>query len=181
MSDNDLVEKDNVVQFPVTTAGEVKEVQKPLVPAEQIAEKAANSQEFVMRLIEKNRKKGLEQTQHKLENLTERKINPEPTTEEALRDVQGAVQGLLTWAEAANSLIDLLKHDLVAMITNLQQQGAQGWQTAAYLQTLITTMKEKNLVTEEELRSTWDKTIVPGAKAQLAQEEEPSTSPILIR
>jgi hypothetical protein len=171
MSDNELV-KDNVVQFPNTTAAEEKapEQTPPMMDPQDVAKKATNSQEFVIKLIEKNRKKGIEQAQNKLEKLSDRELHSDPRTESALRDVQGALQGLLTWAEAANSLVDFLKHDLISMITNLQQQGAQGWQTAAHLQTLMTTLKEKGMVSEDELKATWEKLIVPGAKAQQADQ-----------
>ena len=164
MSDNEI-SADNVIQFPQTTAGiqsePVGDEKAPVVAPEKIAEKATQSNEFIIKLIEKNRKKGIEQTQNKLEKLTDRELHKDAQTESALRDVQAAVQGLLTWAEAVNSLTDYIKHDLVSMITNLQQQGAQAWQTAAHLQTLIETMKEKQQVTEEELKGTWDKLVVP--------------------
>lgn len=167
MSDNEI-SADNVLEFPKTTAGipsepvgDEKTPAGPVVPPEVVAQKSTQSNEFVIKLIEKNRKKGIEQTQGKLERLTDRELHKDAQTESALRDMQGAVQGLLTWAEAVNSLTDYIKHDLVAMITNLQQQGAQAWQTAAHLQTLIETMKNKEQISEEELRATWDKLVVP--------------------
>jgi len=166
MSDNDLVQN-NVIQLPPTTAGETKPVApQAVISTEEVNEKATNSQEFVMRLIEKNRKKGIEQAQRKLETLSEHELLEDPREENTLRDLMGALQGLLTWAEATSSLVDFVKHDLISMITNLQQQGAQSWQSAAHLQTLIALLKDKGQITEDEMKATWEKVVAPAREAR---------------
>ena len=168
---------DNVIQFPVTSAqreepaiitpAQAKEATERLVSPEKIAEKSMQSQDFVMSLIEKNRKKGLEQVQTKLERLSEREINDNGNTENAIRTIQSAIQGLSIWAEATNSLVDLMKQDMIAVINGVQEQGKEGFRLSAHLQTLVTLLKEKSLITEDEMKSTWEKIIAPLRKQQV--------------
>jgi len=58
-------------------------------------------------------------------------------------------------------LVNLLEHDLIGMIKNLEGQAAGQWTMQAHLQTLIETLKQNAIVTDEELEITWNKLITP--------------------
>ena len=163
-----MSEENNVIQFPGKKTVEVKaeqtEEQKPLVTTEEIMEKSDKSASFSMQLIDKNRKKGLEQIQAKLESLTERKLHQDPATESALRDVQGAIQGMLTFVEAANSLLNFMKHDFIAMMENIEGISQRSWYGGAHTQALMNLLKDKKVFTEEEFKEVWNRDVVPMAK-----------------
>jgi len=171
-------ERDNVVQFPKSSAQHLAAV--PAVGedvAEDVAEKAARSQEYVLSLIEKNRKKGIQALGEKVEILSNRELHPEPKTEAALRDVQGGLAATLTNMEASSSLLDYIKHDLMSVIQNMEGFGQQGFQTAAHLQCLIALLVNKGLITHEEMKSTWDALIKPKAEALAAGQQPEENKP----
>jgi len=60
-----------------------------------------------------------------------------------------------------NELVGLLEHDLVGMIKNMETQAAGQWTMQAHLQTLIETLKNNSVVTDQELEGTWNKIVVP--------------------
>ena len=65
--------------------------------------------------------------------------------------------------DAFSSLYDLVQvigSDLTLLIKNQETTVAAQWTTQAHLQTLIETLKNKTIVTNEELEATW-KRIVP--------------------
>jgi hypothetical protein len=68
-------------------------------------------------------------------------------------------------------LVSMLEHDLIGMIKNIESQAAGAWTTQAHLQTLIETLKIKSVVTDDELKATWDTTITPMMKEMQEQDQ----------
>ena len=168
-------ERNNVVQFPKTTA------QPPVatgpVAGDDVSEKAIKSQEYMLNLIEKNRKKGIQVLGEKVEILSNRDLHPDPKTESALRDVQGGLAATLTNMEASSSLLDYVKHDLMSVIQNMEGFGQQGFQTAAHLQCLIALLVNKGVITHMEMKETWDALIKPKAEALAAGQQPEENKP----
>ena len=172
-------DKSNVIQFPKSSAAPVAQelIRDKPTNMNDLPQKAAQSQEFVMKLIEQNRKKGIEQLGSKVEALGARDLHPDPKTESALRDVQGALNGALVNIEAGSSLLDYVKHDLMAVIQNMEGFGQQGFQTAAHLQCLISLLVNKGMITHDEMKETWDALIKPKAEALAAGQQPEEDKP----
>jgi hypothetical protein len=149
---------DNVIQIP-TSAGEGEETQE--APKQ-------SSQELVLQLIEKNRKKGLETLDRKLDNLDDRGTLSDAAVESAVRNLTAGLKGSMTILEALNSLVDFIKHDLISTIQNLERQGQAQFQASAHLQALISLLKEREMITDDELRDSWNK-LVQEAKEEGAK------------
>lgn len=60
-----------------------------------------------------------------------------------------------------SSLVSLIEHDMVGAIKGLENQAIGQWTTYAHMKVLIETLKEKEIVTDSELESTWNKIIPP--------------------
>ena len=58
-------------------------------------------------------------------------------------------------------LVNLVEHDMVGLIKNMEAQAAGQWTTQAHLQTLIETLKASNVITDETLEATWNELIPP--------------------
>ena len=160
-------ESDNLIKLP--TSG--NQTEQPIKGNNRLPQ-PPDSNELILDLVEKNRKRGVEATEKRLDSLEERKTLEDPELESIIRDITGALRGGLTSVEALNSLSDFLKHDLIAAIQNVEQQSKTLWSQSAHLQTIINVLKEKDLVAEEELKAEWKK-VVQGTRERVeaAQQE----------
>lgn len=147
MSDNDL---DNVVQIGEKTEPEQQEL--------NLENKVAEGAQQVVDLIDKNLEKGLKGLEKKLDNLDNRELL-DPAIENTVRDLTGALKSAFIMLEAMNSLQGMIRHDMVGIIQNLEQQAKGQWMSNVHLQTLLQLMQDKGMITEEELRATWDKIV----------------------
>jgi len=111
--------------------------------------------ETVLQAVEDNRANGVKILSSKLDNLADRKIINDPVTESAIRDLTAGLGGVLTSLEGINAVIDYIKHDLLACIQNVEQQGHGNFQASAHLQTLLAIMKSKGMITEKDMEDEW--------------------------
>jgi hypothetical protein len=70
---------------------------------------------------------------------------------------------------AMNDLLDIVTHDLTATLINMDKQIASETINGLHLQTLINTLKDKAVVSHEELEATW-KTVAEQFKKDLKTE-----------
>jgi hypothetical protein len=165
---------DNLIQLP-TSGNQRKQEQQLDLPMTQKTE--AQQHELVLQLVEKNRFKGLENVEKRLDNLESRKTLTDAGTEEAVHNLTGGLRGAMTTLEALNSLVDFIKHDLVACIQNLEQQGRGNFQASAHLQTLLAVLKEKGIVDETELKAAWEGLMANVQGPQPTQLKQPEPEP----
>lgn len=144
---------DKVVNFPSTAGGENQETSE--TPLSTATTAAPKRNDVVLTLVDKNRKKGLEALEKRIENLDGRDTHENSQTESALRDITVGLKSIHTTVEALNSLSDMIRHDLINCIQNLEGQVQANWQSSAHLQTLVEVLKSKELITESELEETW--------------------------
>lgn len=168
MSDNEI--KDENLDFPTT--GTVGQDQKEL---EEVARKGDVNR---LALVQQNRKAGLDGLTRASEGLEEsiRRLPVDAMVvdegdgvfnlNQALREVLRSLQSALTAIEASQSLEDMLIHDLAGCIKNLEQIAAANWQTGANLQVVIEVLKSKELISEDELKATWEK-LIPAAVKEM--------------
>jgi len=159
-------EGDNVIPFQTT---------RSTAPQAQQIEDGTPT---VIKKIDENRAAGLKNLDQKCDNFEHREmITPDnPIDENMLRDLEGAIKSTALTLEAVNSLLDMLRHDLIGCIQNVEAQSMGSWQMSAHFQTLLTLMKEKNLVAEEELKATWDKIIPEQIKKLQEANKQPTDS-----
>lgn len=160
----EVVEKtpDNTIDFPTT--------------ANRTEEQVEEANKLSVQIVDKNRQKGLQALDKKCFNFDQRKAMDDGHLENALRDVEGAIKAATTTLEALNSLADMIRHDLVNAVGNIEHQAIGQFQMSAHLQTLIALLQEKEIVTDDEMRQMWDKVVkqqVQEAK-QKVTEEDPS-------
>jgi hypothetical protein len=154
--------EDNVVPFQTT--------RNPAQP--DAAQAQQDGIPVVIKKIDENRASGMKNLEKKCDNFDHREMITEdnPITENTLRDIEGAIKSTMLTLEAMNSLLDMLRHDLIGAIQNIEAGSVGNWQMSAHLQVLLDLLKEKGVVTEEELKGTWEK-IVPAMINKLKGEK----------
>lgn len=169
------LEEGNVVQFPTAQ-------NEQAVPTAELEEKAQKGASKVLEIIDRNRKDGLTKLEKCVDNYSSREMisgeNAKPFNEGMLRDLeQGIAAGFLA-LEGLNNLVEMIRHDLVGMIQNVEGLSVANWQSSAHLQTLLSVLKEKGVVNENELKEMWEK-IVPAQMAKTAEQmkAEQATKP----
>lgn len=141
-------------------------------------EKAKKGNAVILNMIQKNRTSGLERADSALKSLDDvNGVANEPLVEARLRALETGLRGLTTAVDAISNLCDVLGKDLVALLMNLDQQMAAGALYGMHLQTVIDTLKEKNLVTNEELEKVWVR-LQHEMKAAQQRATPPDNSPI---
>ena len=156
--------KDNIIQLPNSRGG-----QNPLPPQPQNPVGGGpNDPQAMLQRIAANRKKGLEDLEAKVDSFdVKRKVPYEAHVEDRFRDSETALKAIYTNLEALNAMVDMIAHDLIGSIQNLEQNAVAQFQASAHLQVLLKVLKEKGVVTDDELREVWEKTIAA------ANQEDP--------
>ena len=164
-----------VIQFPQVAANddsvEETEVIQPAEQTQQEPVEDGQGTSKVLEMLNKNRQQGLERMERAIDAFDKRKVLGSTVggdtfvefNEDMLRDVEAGIRSGFLVLEAINTLAEMLKHDLIGMIQNVENTNEAGWRTAAHHQTLVTLLKEKELITEDEMMATWKK-LVPQAK-----------------
>lgn len=120
------------------------------------------SAEQALELIEKIRQNGSERIARHLDHLTSRELMSDPKLESALRDIASTLQATKETVEAMNSLLDIIKHDLILTVVNvgrqgeaLIHQGARGLEYEANLKATLRVLMKKEVILTDELKETW--------------------------
>lgn len=168
--------EENVFEFP-TTAGE--EESKEINVEEMAAQQEGNA-ENIVGLVNKRRKGSLETLQKSSEDF-KFELNQIPSEsrpvmilkddgdnlawslENQLRNISKALDSVTTNSEAVNSMLDMIVNDLQGCAMQVNQLAQATWTTNAHLQTLLTVLKSKGAISEDELKSTWE-TLVKAAQ-----------------
>ncbi len=152
----------DIIQFP-------KRETKTEMTEEERLQQAAKELEAV----NLQRHSALEGLQKKVKNLLENeKINAahmSPASVEAFRDAVGALNMVLTSIEAHEKIIDMITHDIIGAATNIDQLSMHLFQASALLQGTAGALKEKGLITEQDIKQAWLK-IVQAKKTQSTPE-----------
>ena len=159
-------EQDNIVPFPTTRSDTPK-----------TQEQVDQGIPVIIKKIDENRASGMKNLEKKCDNFDHREMITEdnPVSENVLRDLESAIKSTTLTLEAMNSLLDMLRHDLIGCIQNVEGQSMGGWQMSAHFQTLLTLLKEKSIVTEAEMKATWDK-VIPEQIQKLRESGKPIDS-----
>lgn len=151
---------DNVLDMPTpdTSPEKLQEVTEQGIPQ-------------ILQLINKNRKEGLENLRKKVESLQTdlETIRADLGHDEALmktknwslenslRSTQSALGSTETVLEALNSLIDMMINDLGGMVMNNQELQKGMMLAHSHLQTLLTLLEDKGVISDQEMKDTWEK------------------------
>jgi len=146
-----------VVEFP-TTQKEVEQ-RNPLTP-EQLAQMDEKGVSKVLELIDKNKENGIKMMQ----NSVDQKRVPHYSEDVGMKHIENTVrvlekgiQGALTSVEAINSLVDMIRHDMVAIVNNLQQIQQAAVTNNTQVNVLLQLLDDKGVITEQELKDTFKK------------------------
>jgi len=155
----------NVINFPTTQ-------NNAPVPTKEIEQKVEKGKSKVLEIIDKNRKQGLEKLERCIGDYDCRPMitgeDKKEFNEGMLRDVEAGIRAAFVTLEALNNLVEMIRHDLVGMIQNIEGLSVANWQSSAHLQTLLALLKEKEVVDETELKATWEKVVASQIKKSQA-------------
>ncbi len=147
----------DVIQFPKKGGFDEEELKQAAKELEQ---------------VQVQRKAGLEGLRDRVKYLLDNeKINAthmSPASVEAFRDAISAMNYVLSSVEAQDTMIDMMTHDIIGLVQNVEALSNHLFQTSAFTQTLLETLKEKGVVSAEDMKKTWDKMVK--AKNEVSQE-----------
>ena len=146
----------DVVQFPKSKMpDESDELQKAAKELEQV-----NVQ----------RKAAVQGLRDKVRNLLEQdNINAEHMSPASVMALRDAIKGLsysLSGLEAHDKMMDMITHDIIGLVQNVDALSQHLFQTSAFTQTLLEVLKNKGFVTNEDMKQTW---------AQMVAAKKPTT------
>jgi hypothetical protein len=132
----------------------------------QFPKKAAPTEEEELRAAAKEleqvnvqRKASLQGLRDKVKSLSEQEtINAthmSPASVMAFRDAIAAVNYALSGIEAHDKITDMITHDIIGLVQNVEALSNHLFQTSAFTQTLLETLKAKGLVTADDMKETW--------------------------
>lgn len=141
---------ENVVEFPTTQTENGTQLREPLTP-EQVAQMEEKGATKVLNMIDQNKEYGIKQMQNSVEQSNHRGITSDASAEHAIRVIEKGVGGALTSVEAINSLVDMIRHDMVAIIQNLQQIQQAAVINNTQVNVLLNLLDEKGVINEEDM------------------------------
>jgi len=134
---------------------------KQASPEQVEAAMAARDPSFLLQLIHKNRSKGFEQLERKLESLQDRELLTDPKVEMVARDVQMALAALTKIVEAQNSLLEIIMSNNDKLGDAFDMGKAHSLSNSGHIQNLKEVLIKLNVLTEESLQQNWKENIVP--------------------
>jgi len=159
----------------------------PTPPPEELQEMQEQGGEQMLQLIQRNRKISHESLQRAFEGLeatidqivANRDLGPILVTkdghgrvvfslEDSLRTIMKGLGACLTSMEANNSLMDMLIHDFGGLVHNTNQTQRSMLMANSHVQTLLELLMEKGVITEPEMKATWDR-LIQEKRAQFEQ------------
>ena len=178
MSNNDIIDFPTSANQGVPMPDETVPQPKPAPSPEELAEMQQQGGEQMLQLIQKNRKmshENLQRAYESLESIIESiKDNRSDgalfvkkdergkiyfSLEDALRTVMKGLGACLTSMEANNSLMDMLIHDFGGLVHNMNQSQRAMLMANSHTQILTELLREKGIVSEPELKATWDRLV----------------------
>jgi len=132
----------------------------------ELQNKVKKGHEAIIHTVDKNRFEGLKALEEKI-GLFDTFNND--IKSDRLYNVESAIRAIATTTEAINRLTDMLRHDLLELIGNVEKLANSNWRTAAYVQSLLNLLMEKGTISDEELKQSWNKTITTHQEEQSNQ------------
>jgi hypothetical protein len=128
-------------------------IKRPPMTPEQLAKIEEQGAEKVLNLIDKNRETGLKQLSRAVDDQEERKtfMSSDGALENTIRVLEKGQQGALTYTEATDSLIDMMRQDIITAIQSMQQMYKVLMSDNTQLAVLLEVLRKKNMVSEEEM------------------------------
>ena len=142
------MDESNLIKFPGKSIS--KEQSKQI--DEQKAQQYTST---LLNLIHKNRKEGLERAENALQSQPKGAVS-DAQVEERLRGLETAVRGLVTSLEATNSLIEIVAHDVIEVLNQMNTFSTASMLQGMHIQAVLDTLLKKGIIVETELKEAWD-------------------------
>ena len=142
------MDESNLIKFPGKSIS--KEQSKQI--DEQKAQQYTST---LLNLIHKNRKEGLERAENALQSQPKGAVS-DAQVEERLRGLETAVRGLVTSLEATNSLIEIVAHDVIEVLSQMNTFSTASMLQGMHMQAVLDTLLKKGIIVETELKEAWD-------------------------
>lgn len=184
-----MIEKDQeTLPFPTTA----NQKEKPVIDTspEGLKKLVEEGTPQVLQLVNRNRREGAEQLRNRMESLdTElqlvekwRRTNLKGlmvvtdlsgetvfSLENSLLNIQRALDGVSSYCDAQNSLMDMLINDIIGMVKNMNAAQHAIMVSNGQCQTLITLLINKGAITDNEMKETWN-ILLQDQKEQMRKE-----------
>jgi len=142
------MDESNLIKFPGKSIS--KEQSKQI--DEQKAQQYTST---LLNLIHKNRKEGLERAENALQSQPKGAVS-DAQVEERLRGLETAVRGLVTSLEATNSLIEIVAHDVIEVLNQMNTFSTASMLQGMHIQAVLDTLLKKGIIVETELKEAWE-------------------------
>src|SRR3990167_3098602 len=142
------MDESNLIKFPGKSIS--KEQSKQI--DEQKAQQYTST---LLNLIHKNRKEGLERAENALQSQPKGSVS-DAQVEERLRGLETAVRGLVTSLEATNSLIEIVAHDVIEVLNQMNTFSTASMLQGMHIQAVLDTLLKKGIIVETELKEAWE-------------------------
>jgi len=142
------MDESNLIKFPGKSIS--KEQSKQI--DEQKAQQYTST---LLNLIHKNRKEGLERAENALQSQPKGAVS-DAQVEERLRGLETAVRGLVTSLEATNSLIEIVAHDVMEVLNQMNTFSTASMLQGMHIQAVLDTLLKKGIIVETELKEAWE-------------------------
>jgi len=173
---------DNVIDLPTSrTEDNTTEPAAPVVEnlEDQLEKRSEKSAEFMVDLMDKQRKEGLELLLKKLEGLSSsREVLDDAKAENVTRFLGQGLGASSQTLQALSALIDVLVHDVGVTVQNIHRHAMGLEQISTHLQALMNLALEKGIVTEEEMREEVGKVLNPEPPTSPEKEDESVTEEV---
>ena len=174
---------DNVIDLPTSRSeaqpDNIQDPVGPVVEDDSLEKRSDKSNEFMVELVDKQRKEGLALLNEKLEGLhANRELLADPKAENVSRYLSQALGAASKSMQALNSLLDVVIHDVGITVQNIHRHAHGLEQISTHLQATMNLALAKGVFTEEELREEVGKVLNPTPQANSEEEGESTTEEV---
>lgn len=131
---------DNILEFP----GGLNQA--------ELEQKQREGMHKVVETVEKNRREGQERLEKQISRIKDMAAAGR-SADALLDEVEVALEAMLTTLDALNQFVEMLKQDLVGLVSNLENQAMGGYSTSLHLEALLSVLLEKGSVTDAEMKA----------------------------
>jgi glutamine synthetase type III len=114
---------------------------------------AQQGTQAVVTAVNKDRRAAVEALEEKIQKLEERKVGE--IDENTIRTITRALENVHVALSALNGYLDMMAHDLIATMENMDASAVNTVSTALHTQCMLDLLKEKGLITDAEMEEQW--------------------------
>lgn len=112
--------------------------------------------EKVIQTINRDRRVAVEKLNERIKSLDDRELGV--IDENAIRNITRGLENIYVALSAFNGFLDMMSHDLIATMENVDASAVNTISTALHTQCMLDLLREKGIITDDEMKVQWEKT-----------------------